>query len=280
MIRKYIKKSVARFFNDETGMALILVLVLLLLGGITIVPVLAQVGDALKTGVQYESKSKDLYTADSGVEDGLWRIKYDYMGPTYDAYDYYDTYPYETELVNGLTANVSIRNVWFPSNVAAPNPADARDIIESEKLFVAGTAGAIVGNPYTVKVDFTPDPGDNLTVKSLGVWLPQGFEYITDNCSIIGGPFDDYTPDHIDVLDAPGGSTVVWRYDIPYPCLTDFPGVDSEGIETALDGCNLIVSGTRSVPRALRRATVHRFEIPTGRFERRVQLPAGPMTKR
>ena len=235
MIRKYIKKSVARFFNDETGMALILVLVLLLLGGITIVPVLAQVGDALKTGVQYESKSKDLYTADSGVEDGLWRIKYDYMGPTYDAYDYYDTYPYETELVNGLTANVSIRNVWFPSNVVAPDPADARDIIESEKLFVAGTAGAIVGNPYTVKVDFTPDPGDNLTVKSLGVWLPQGFEYITGNCSIIGGPFDDYTPDHIDVLDAPGGSTVVWRYDIPYPCLTDFPGVDSEAIPITLD---------------------------------------------
>ena len=169
MIRKYIKKSVARFFNDETGMALILVLVLLLLGGITIVPVLAQVGDALKTGAQYESKSKDLYTADSGVEDGLWRIKYDYMGPTYDAYDYYNTYPYETDLVNGLTANVSIRNVWFPSNEVAPAAANARDIIESEKLVVAGTAGAIVGNPYTVKVDFTPDPGDNLTVKSLNV---------------------------------------------------------------------------------------------------------------
>ena len=234
MIGKYIKKA-ARFKNDETGMALIIVLVLLLLGGITIVPVLGQINNALKTGTQYENKSKELYTADSGVEDGLWRIKYDYMGPDYDPYDYYGTYPYETELVNGLTANVSIRNVWFPSDVSAPAAADARDIIESEKLFVAGTAGAIVGNPYTVKVDFTPDPGDNLTVKSLGVWLPQGFEYETDNCSIIGGPFDEWTPDYITEADAPGGSTVVWGYNSPYPALTDFPDVDPQTIPITLD---------------------------------------------
>jgi len=235
MIGKYIKKSAARFKNDETGMALILVLILLLLGGLTIVPVLAQINDALRSGVQYENKSKELYTADSGVEDGLWRIKYDSMGPGYDAYDYYNTFPYETELINGLTANVSIRNVWFPSDVSAPAAADGRDIIESEKLFVAGTAGAIVGNPYGVKVDFTPDPGDNLTIKSLGVWLPQGFEYDTDNCSIIGGPFDEWTPDFITEADAPGGTTVVWGYNSPYPTLTDFPDVDPETIPITLD---------------------------------------------
>jgi Flp pilus assembly pilin Flp len=235
MMRKYMKKSAARFSHDETGVALIFVLVLLLLGSITIIPVLAYIGDALKTGQQYEEKSKELYTADSGVEDGLWRIKYDYMGPYYDAYDYYDTWPYETELVNGLTANVTIRNVWFPSNVSAPDPADARDIIESEKLVVVGTSGAIIGNPYSVKIDFTPDPGDNLTVKSLGVWLPQGFEYDTDSCSIIGGPFDDWTPDYIDVDLAPGGSTVVWGYNEPYPCFADFPDVDPETIPMTLD---------------------------------------------
>jgi hypothetical protein len=157
------------------------------------------------------------------------------MGPDYDAYDYYGTYPYETELINGMTANVTIRNVWFPSDYDPPFPVDARDIIESEKLLVAGTAGAIIGNPYSVKIDFTPDPGDNLTVKSLGVWLPQGFEYITDNCSLIGGPFDDWTPDYVDVEEVPGGSTVVWGYYPPYPCFTDFPDVDPEAIPMTLD---------------------------------------------
>jgi hypothetical protein len=237
MIGKYIKKIAARFSRDETGMALILVLILLLLGGITIVPVLAYINDALKTGVQYEEKSKELYTADSGVEDGLWRIKYDFMGPEYDAYDYGGTFPYETELVNGLTANVTIRNVWFPSNYNPPTPpAAARDIIESEKLIVAGTAGAIIGNPYSVKVYFTPDPGDNLTIKSLGAWLPQGFEYDSGNCSLIGGAFDEWTPDYIDWdVDAPGGSTIVWGYNSPYPCLTDFPGVDPETTPMRLD---------------------------------------------
>jgi len=247
MMGKYIKKIAARFSSDETGMALILVLVLLLLGGITIVPVLAHISDALKTGQQYENKSKELYTADSGVEDGLWRIKYDFMGPEYDAFDYYDTWPYETELINGLTANVTIRNVWFPSDVAAPTAADARDIIESEKLIVAGTAGAIIGNPYSIKIDFTPDPGDNLTVKSIGVWLPQGFEYDSGNCSLIGGPFDVWNPDNITEADAPGGTTVVWSY-TDYPAFTDFPGVDSETTPMTLD---FTFGYTREDPNAL-----------------------------
>ncbi|HEY97363.1 MAG TPA: hypothetical protein G4O16_04195 [Dehalococcoidia bacterium] len=235
MIGKYIKKTAARL-KDETGMALIIVLVLLLLGSIALVPVLAHINDALKTGTRYEEKSKELYTADSGIEDGLWRIKYDYMGAAYDKYDYYNTFPYETELVNGLTANVTIRNVWFPSNVAAPSPDDAKDIIESEKLLVVGTSGGIIGAPYTVRIDFTPDSGDNLTVKSLGVWLPQGFEYITDNCSLMfEGPFEEYYPDYINVNDAPGGSTVVWGYNPPYPNFTSFPEVDPEATPITLD---------------------------------------------
>jgi len=35
------------------------------------------------------------------------------------------------------------------------------------------------------------------------------------------------------------------------------------------------VTGIRTVPPGLRNATVHRLEIPRGRFERRVDLPPG-----
>jgi hypothetical protein len=227
-MNRNIKALLARF-KEETGAALIFVLILLVLGSITLIPVMSFMATSLENGRKYEDSTNELYTSDAGVEDGLWRIKYDYMGAEYDPYDYYSVWDYETDEVNEHTANVTIRNVWFPCNYPAPAAEDARDIIESEKLVVVGTAGAIPGNPYSIKIDFTPDASDNLTVNSLGVWLPQGFEYVTDSCSLQDdGPFEVYCPDTITVADAPGGSTVVWEYTSTQPLFYEFPDVDPE----------------------------------------------------
>jgi len=57
--------------------------------------------------------------------------------------------------------------------------------------------------------------------------------------------------------------------------LVALPGVDPEGIEAALDGPDLVVAGRRILPACLRTAIIHRLEIPQGRFERRMRLPAG-----
>lgn len=53
------------------------------------------------------------------------------------------------------------------------------------------------------------------------------------------------------------------------------PGVAMEQIEASIDGSCLLISGERAVPAALRNAVIHRMELPQGRFERRVPLPAG-----
>ncbi len=209
--------------RDEKGYALIVVLILLLLGSLLIPPLLGYMTTGLKTGLVYEKKTNELYAADAGIEAGLWRIKYDCWGPDYDAYDFDTAWPYQTETVNGMAADVTIQNVWIPM---VPNPyastAEARAAIE--KLEVVGTASAIPGNPYSIMIDFTPDAGDNLTVKSLGVWLPQGFDYVADSCSLqFDGSSEEYYPDNIDVADAPGGRTVVWSYNPDYPLFTDFP---------------------------------------------------------
>ncbi len=232
-MKKKIRIKLFRSLSDESGVALIIVLVLLLLGSLTIVPVLDHLHTALKTGEHYEEKTNMLYTADAGIEDGLWRIKYDFMGTDYDVYDFDTAWPYETDTLNQMVANITIKNVWLPSNVTLDDPdidlspAEAREMIESEKLVVVGTSTATPGQPYHIKIDFTPDVGDNLTIKSLGVWLPQGFEY-ADNCSLkFNGTSVPYYPDSEVVTDCNGGQTVVWTYnDDPYPLFTDFPGVD------------------------------------------------------
>jgi HSP20 family protein len=57
--------------------------------------------------------------------------------------------------------------------------------------------------------------------------------------------------------------------------LIALPGVDPERVEAAMDGADLVVAGSRVLPAALRTAVIHRLELPQGRFERRVHLPAG-----
>lgn len=60
--------------------------------------------------------------------------------------------------------------------------------------------------------------------------------------------------------------------------LVALPGVDPERVEAAIDGSDLVVAGSRVLPAELRTAVIHRLELPQGRFERRVRLPAGRFT--
>jgi HSP20 family molecular chaperone IbpA len=57
--------------------------------------------------------------------------------------------------------------------------------------------------------------------------------------------------------------------------LVALPGVNADRVEAVLDGIDLVVAGTRVLPSELRTAIIHRLELPQGRFERRVRLPAG-----
>jgi HSP20 family protein len=57
--------------------------------------------------------------------------------------------------------------------------------------------------------------------------------------------------------------------------LVALPGVDPERVEAAIDGADFVVAGSRVLPAALRTSVIHRLELPQGRFERRVRLPAG-----
>ena len=53
------------------------------------------------------------------------------------------------------------------------------------------------------------------------------------------------------------------------------PGVPATSIEAGIEGDYLTIMGTRMLPPELRTATIHRLEIPQGRFQRRIPLPSG-----
>ena len=54
---------------------LALVLVLLVVGGLILAPLLGLMSTGLMAGQVYEKKTDELYAADAGVEDAMWRIK-------------------------------------------------------------------------------------------------------------------------------------------------------------------------------------------------------------
>lgn len=53
------------------------------------------------------------------------------------------------------------------------------------------------------------------------------------------------------------------------------PGVTEDHLEAGIDGSALVIAGERVLPGGLEHALIHRMELPRGRFERRVPLPAG-----
>jgi len=57
--------------------------------------------------------------------------------------------------------------------------------------------------------------------------------------------------------------------------LVALPGVDAEATQAVIENGDLVIAGTRVVPAEWRTATIHRFELPQGRFYRRLRLPAG-----
>jgi HSP20 family molecular chaperone IbpA len=57
--------------------------------------------------------------------------------------------------------------------------------------------------------------------------------------------------------------------------LVALPGVNVDRVEAVIEDGYLLIAGVRAVPAELQTAVIHRLELPQGRFERRVRLPAG-----
>jgi HSP20 family protein len=57
--------------------------------------------------------------------------------------------------------------------------------------------------------------------------------------------------------------------------LVALPGVDPDAVQAVIEEGDLVIAGMRTVPAEWRTATIHRLELPQGRFYRRLRLPPG-----
>ncbi len=101
------KVAVKGLARDEKGAAMILALVLLLVGGLITAPLVGFTGNAVLNGEVYEDRTAEVYTADAGVEDALWRIQHGdvVLCPGNPSHNY------TISDVNGQTVHVSIQSI-------------------------------------------------------------------------------------------------------------------------------------------------------------------------
>jgi len=69
------KIAMKRLIIDEKGAALILALILLLIGGLISAALLGHMGAGILAGQVHERRTAELYAADAGVEDAIWKIQ-------------------------------------------------------------------------------------------------------------------------------------------------------------------------------------------------------------
>jgi hypothetical protein len=89
--------------TQEKGSVFVIVLVLLVVGGLILTPLLGLMSTGLVSGQVYEKKTDELYAADAGVEDAMWRIQTNNL--TFDANNASE--PWQLA-VNNRTVNVIV----------------------------------------------------------------------------------------------------------------------------------------------------------------------------
>ena len=210
----------------QKGQALVSVLILWFLGSLLVLNLLTFTTTGLKTGAVYEKKTSELYAADAGVQDAIWQIKYDYLetlltNPPYHPYDFTTNWTYSTsDNVNAKEVNVTIQNIWIPNYVDVPSEADARAIVEADKLIVTSTNGT---SNYKIKVTYYPETGEDLRVERLGIWLPRDFSYVTGSSNLEADHGKQYYS--MPTIEShAGGQVVLWNFSsVPFNV---FPGVN------------------------------------------------------
>lgn len=148
-------KTLAR---DQKGQALLLAVILLLVGGLIAAPLLAYMGTGILTGEVYETRTAELYAADAGVEDAVWRIQRQVDVPTGCSND--TTRSYNITDVNGKEVDFTItraNNITLTYHVVSTATGDGSGTkIDAYVTPISGDFSGILDHVAISQADIKP----------------------------------------------------------------------------------------------------------------------------
>jgi len=183
------KTTMKTLARDEKGAALLLAIILLLVGGLIAAPLLAHMGTGILTGEVYETRTAELYAADAGVEDAVWKIQHQVDVPTGCSND--TTRSYNITDVNGRKVTYDItraNNVTLTYRVVSTATADGSGT--QIEAYVTGnvTYCNLMDHLITVQDDLTPQEVKKLgdQIAKLDIPCPTG----CTECAVCGKAYD------------------------------------------------------------------------------------------
>lgn len=212
--------------HSQSGQALPMAMVLLIIGGLVIVPMLNFISGNMKAAQVIKEKVYDFYASDAGAEDGLWKVRYDYLPDwllgdwteetySHEPYTYLmhnNDNPSDTVTVNGRQVEVQIKPIWVLEGLEEPSYAQGRT--PSDHLITYGlrTGWTEDGSRgiYTIGIMYDNSLG-TLLVQRIGCWLPAGYDYIEGSSNLekaVGQPYYKVPR----TFSHKSGTAVVWDY--------------------------------------------------------------------
>jgi len=137
------KIAVKRLIRDEKGYILILALLVLVVVGLISGPVLSYMVSGLRAGHVFETGAAELYAADAGVEDAVWKIPNSGLCPGYP------TLPPYNLSVNGKSVGVTIAYVNNTTSTITYRVESTATSDESRTKIVAYVTGTPVYDDYS-----------------------------------------------------------------------------------------------------------------------------------
>jgi len=269
---------VKRLIRDEKGAALVMVLILLLIGGLISGPLLSYMGTGLSTGEVYERRTDELYAADAGVEDAVWKIQQGYVALCPGD----PTHSYDISDVNGKSVDVAITsfdgsgNLTLSYRVVATATGDGIGTEIEAYIFGVNPYGdyeGLLGQVLTSQGEIEISPGTNITPldgehapveyyddswptgEELAAWYLKdvaGVEpYDSDTFDLVGfdeelGPF--YRDGELDILNTSNTPATLTLTGTVYITGDTLIGKNGKDMNIDLNGHTLFVASNSSDP--------------------------------
>ena len=203
------KRASKKLITDEKGQALIIALVLMLLGGLIIAPLLGFVRTGLTAGQVHEERMAELYAADAGIEDALWKIVSDQVpaGPYLLTVNGKEV----TVMIATTTTGQFLADLFGGTEPKAPHA-------DWMLVYACPSPGTFI-----IKVEYQ-GTAQTKYITGVGAWFHGTYAYdgsatpinwdgviITEDITSV------YPPTSFEVTSYAGGTAFIWEWQPPTP---------------------------------------------------------------
>ncbi len=209
-------RRLLRQVRGESGYILPLVLVVVAVGGLTIVPILDYAATSLKSSRTVSEGVSGMYAVDAGVEYVLWCL------------DNAVTPPAQLpETINGMDVTLAVTDfgeftLYFGELIQAGS--------HSQHLGVAGNITwdeSASAYKYTITVTWLSDPGSTVIhLEEVGAMIPDGFGYEADSAAGFPANLSAGEPD--ETAASGGGWLLNWELSPPLPDVSEDDPVQTQ----------------------------------------------------